>query len=167
MFAESTSTASANQRSSGPPCVPRNEKSNSCSAQRNSAPGTSASSAAHYPRKTAVSLTGSSSWPSRMDKYLIKQPRLSAEFPGNPSSLCNAADDYPTHHGRTSAPSMDTLGAISAATADTPKSASLLPTNEEKVLESASKNWGATTGKPSTHGRLEQIQPGPTNSNCA
>ncbi|XP_075746625.1 uncharacterized protein LOC142804024 isoform X2 [Rhipicephalus microplus] len=59
MFAESTSTASANQRSSGPPCVPRNEKSNSCSAQRNSAPGTSASSAAHYPRKTAVSLTGS------------------------------------------------------------------------------------------------------------
>lgn len=101
-----------------------------------------------------------------MDKYLIKRPgELSAELSRNPPGLCDAADDHPTRHGGTSAPSMDTLGAISAATADTPRSASLSAPNEGKVLESASKNGGATTGKPSTHGRLEQIWPGPTNGN--
>lgn len=100
-----------------------------------------------------------------MDKYLIKRPRLPAELPRNPPGLCDAADDHPTRHGGTSAPSMDTLGAISAATADTPRSASLSAPNEGKVLESASKNGGATTGKPSTHGRLEQIRPRPTNGN--
>lgn len=100
-----------------------------------------------------------------MDKYLIKRPRLSAELPRNPPGLCDAADDLPPRHGGTSAPSMDTLGAISAATADTPRSASLSAPNGGNVLESASKNGGATTGKPSTHGRLEQTRPGPTNGN--
>ncbi|KAH8025796.1 hypothetical protein HPB51_012118 [Rhipicephalus microplus] len=65
MLAKSISTASANQRSSGHPCVSRNEKSYSFSAQTKSAPGTSASLASQDPRKIAVSLTGSRPAPSK------------------------------------------------------------------------------------------------------
>lgn len=112
-----------------------------------------------------------SSWLCIFDNYSMKRPRLSIELPQNPPDLCDAADDHPIRHGGTSTPSMDTLGrvakmghptlcVISAATVDTPRSASLSAPYEGNILESAS-----ATGKPSTHGRLEQIRPRPTNGN--
>ncbi|KAL3247220.1 hypothetical protein MRX96_057159 [Rhipicephalus microplus] len=100
-----------------------------------------------------------------MDNFSIKRPELFAELPGNSLGLCDEADDHPTHHGGTSAHSMNTLGVISAATADTTRSASSSTPNEGKALESASKNGGATTGKPSIDGRLRGIRPEPTNGN--
>lgn len=82
-----------------------------------------------------------SSWLYRMDKYLIKRPWLSAELPRNPPGLCDAADDLLPRHNRTSAPSMDTLGAINATTADT-QFYEFVGTDWRKRLAISFKEWG-------------------------